>query len=52
MSLNQAIRQNKNTNLTAMYVSASYEEWEIDIRMASSTLKKSCLADVKTTDKS
>ena len=30
MSLNQAIRQNKNTNLTAMYVSASYEEWEIE----------------------
>tara|TARA_B100002019_G_C21179337_1_gene552793 strand:+ start:53 stop:1120 length:1068 start_codon:yes stop_codon:yes gene_type:complete len=31
MSLNQAIRQNKNTNLTAMYVYGSYDEWEIDI---------------------
>ena len=31
MSLNQAICQNKNTNVTAMYVSASYDEWEIDI---------------------
>ena len=31
MSLNQAIRQNKNTNLTAMYVYESYDEWEIDV---------------------
>lgn len=31
MSLNQAIRQNKNTNDTATRVSASYEEWEIDV---------------------
>ena len=30
MSLNQAIRQNKNTNVTAMYVLASYEELEIE----------------------
>lgn len=33
MSLNQAIRQNKNTNLTAMYVYESYDEWEIDIAL-------------------
>ena len=31
MSLNQAIRQNKNTKLTAMYVYESYDEWEIDV---------------------
>ena len=31
MSLNQAIRQNKNTNLIAMYVYESYDEWEISI---------------------
>lgn len=30
MSLNQAIRQSKNINVTTMYVSASYEEWEIE----------------------
>ena len=31
MSLNQAIRENKNANLTAMYVYGSYDEWEISI---------------------
>ena len=31
MSLNQAISENKNTNDTAMRVSESYEEWEIDV---------------------
>lgn len=31
MSLNQAIRENKNTNDTAMRVERSYEEWEIDV---------------------
>ena len=31
MSLNQAIRENKNTNDTATRVSESYEEWDIDV---------------------
>ena len=31
MSLNQAIRENKNTNDIAMRVERSYEEWEIDV---------------------
>uniref|UniRef100_A0A6C0CQ27 Uncharacterized protein n=1 Tax=viral metagenome TaxID=1070528 RepID=A0A6C0CQ27_9ZZZZ len=31
MSLNQAIRENKNPNDTAMRVERSYEEWEIDV---------------------
>ena len=31
MSLNQAIRENKNTNDTALRVEKSYEEWEIDV---------------------
>lgn len=33
MSFNEAIRQNKNTNDTAMRVERSYEEWEIDVAL-------------------